>query len=182
MFAWHKFLLDQFVGLLLSFFLISSGLHNPLACTLYLFFTFRCGHINPLAHWALLFPLGSHSPFTLLLPLMCLWAYQLSFLTLLPHWSFTSFLRLLWPICFTFTSCFAHRPTGHHFLPCRPIWLLPLLLGSCGPFASIMFLSSFSSFIFFHYWAFFAVGSFVKKWVSTTVYRNIYICNVPALK
>ena len=34
-FAWHKFLPNQFVGLLLSF-IISSGLHNPLACTLYL--------------------------------------------------------------------------------------------------------------------------------------------------
>ena len=102
-FTWHKFLPNQFVGLLLFFFLISLGLHNPLACTLFPFSPFAV-FLDLLAYWALFLPLDSHSSFTLLLPLMCLWAHWLSFPAILAHWALTSFLGLSWPICFNCVS------------------------------------------------------------------------------
>ena len=39
---------------------------------------------------------------------------------------------------FTFTSRCAHGSAGCHFLPCWPIGLLPLSLGSHGPFALLL--------------------------------------------
>ena len=83
--------------------------------------------------------------------------------TMLAHWTLTSFLGFSWPISFTFTSCYANGPTGYHFMSCWPIGILSLSSGSHGPFASIMFLSFFSSFIFLHYWVFSFVGHFVKN-------------------
>ena len=92
---------------------------------------------------------------------LCPWACWLSLPAMLAHWAFISFLGLSHPIYFTFTSHYAYGLASCHFLPCWPIWFLPLFLGSRGPFTSIVFLLFFSSFIFLQYWAFFAVGPLV---------------------
>ena len=60
--------------------------------------------LDLLANWALFFPLDSYNSFTLLLPLMYLWAHSLSFPSHLAYWAFTSFLGLSWPICFNCVS------------------------------------------------------------------------------
>ena len=121
-FTWHKFLLDQFIRLLLFFFFISSGLHNLMAYTSFPFFH----HL--LCSWTCL-PIG-----------LCffLWTLIAHLLYLSTHWAFTSFLGPSWSICFTFTSPCAHGSGGCHFLPCWPIGLLPLSLGSHGLFALLL--------------------------------------------
>ena len=124
-FTWHKFLLDQFIGLLLFFFFISSGLHNLLAYTSFAFFH----HL--LCSWTCL-PIG-----------LCffLWTLIAHLLYLSTHWAFTSFLGFSWPICLASTFYYTCEPAGllgfYFFL-----WaLMTHFLLSC--------FSIFSFFIFF---------------------------------
>ena len=99
---------------------------------------------------------------------------NMSIPAILAHWTLTSFLGFSWPICFTFTSCYyANGPTSYHFMSCWRIGILSLSSGSHGPFASIVFLSFFSSYIFLHYWVFSFVGHFVKNgYQYNTIIKN----------
>ena len=188
MFTWHKFLPDQFVGLLLFFFLISLGLHNLLACTLFPFFPPLALFMDLLAYWALLLPLDSHSPFTLLLPLMCLWACWLSFPAMLTHWAFTSFLGPSWslllplvvPMGLLAVTSYHVGPLGFYLFPwvlmahlpcfylllhpwaCWLVGLLLLSLDSHDLFSFILFLNLFLLH-FLLMLGFSAVGPFLSK-------------------
>ena len=118
-------------------------------------------HVDSLGFYLFSWTLIGHLLYFYLL--LCPWACWFSLPAMLAHWAFISFFGFSHPIYFTFTSHCAYGLGGCHFLLCWPIWFLPLFVGSHGPFASIVFLSFFSSFIFLHYWAFFAVGPLVKN-------------------
>ena len=98
-------------------------------------------HIGPLGFYLFPWALITHLLYFYLL--LYPWAYWLSLLAMLAHWASTSFLEFSWPTCFTFTSYCAYRPVGCHFLLCWPIGLLPLSLGSHGPFAFILLFHPF---------------------------------------
>ena len=92
-----------------------------------------------LTHWVnYLFPWVSSAHLLYFYLLLCLWAYWLSSLPCWPIRLITSFLGLLQPIYFTFTSCCAYGPIGYHSYHVGPLRLLPLSLGFLGPFTLLL--------------------------------------------
>ena len=154
----HK-LVNPLVFYLFLWALIAQLLYFYLFCThgLASYYFLSCWPIGRLP-----FLLDFHNLFTLLLPLVV----SMGLLAIISYhvgplgvylFSWTFIAHLLY-----FTSRCAYESTDCYFLPYKPIRFLPLFLGSHDPFASIRFLSLFSS-IFLHYWA------ICQKRVSTLV-------------